>query len=220
MTERGGAERERVDPRYDPAFQRGFAGGVDRVRGDERVFARPGAAPEGIARRRPPALAEVATAADSRRSRRAAEVVAPAGRSARLPSDADFDAAPVAEPSSAREEAPARRVEAAVEPSAPLWRNPWLLALLLAGLAGSVLGVALLYSGYSSPPASYYGDSDTPSPEWIQRQITYYASIPLLGSLPFALLLAMGVAALRWRARPSKQAPSDDVETEAEATTL
>ncbi|MDY0913381.1 hypothetical protein [Rathayibacter festucae] len=218
MTERGGAERERVDPRYDAAFQRGFAGGVDRVRGDERAFARPGTAPEGIARRRPPALAEVATAADSRRSRRAAEVVAPAARSA-LPSDADFDATTAAEPPS-REEALARRVEAAVEPSAPLWRNPWLLALLLAGLAGSVLGVALLYSGYSSPPASYYGDSDTPSPEWIQRQITYYASIPLLGSLPFALLLAMGVAALRWRARPAAQAPALDDETEAEATSL
>ncbi|NRG40382.1 hypothetical protein HRK28_05560 [Rathayibacter sp. VKM Ac-2835] len=217
MTERGGAERERVDPRYDAAFQRGFAGGVDRVRGDERAFARPGMAPEGIARRRPPALAEVAT--DSRRSRRAAESPAPAGPPVRLPSDAD--AAPIVQPfaDAAREEAPARRVDAAVEPSAPLWRNPWLLALLLAGLAGSVLGVALLYSGYSSPPASYYGDSDTPSPEWIQRQITYYASIPLLGSLPFALLLAMGVAALRWRARPAKQAPSDDVETEAEATT-
>ncbi|ROQ15856.1 hypothetical protein EDF54_0723 [Rathayibacter sp. PhB93] len=216
MTERGGAERERVDPRYDAAFQRGFAGGVDRVRGDERAFARPGTAPEGIARRRPPALADIATTADSRRSRRAAESGAPISAPARLPSDAAPAREPFADP--APEEAAVRRVEVAVEPSAPLWRNPWLLALLLAGLAGSVLGVALLYSGYSSPPASYYGDSDTPSPEWIQRQITYYASIPLLGSLPFALLLAMGVAALRWRARPAKQAPSDDVETESEAT--
>ena len=218
MTERGGAERERVDPRYDPAFQRGFAGGVDRVRGDERAFARPGTAPEGIARRRPPALADIATSADSRRSRRAAETSAPRGPAAPLPSDADAVAArePFADPDPAG--ATGRRVEAAAEPAAPLWRNPWLLALLLAGLAGSVLGVALLYSGYSSPPASYYGDSDTPSPEWIQRQIPYYASIPLLGSLPFALLLAMGVAALRWRGRPAAPAPDD--EPAAEATAL
>ncbi|QHC59809.1 hypothetical protein GSU72_15545 [Rathayibacter sp. VKM Ac-2760] len=219
MTERGGAERERVDPRYDPAFQRGFAGGVDRVRGDERAFARPGTAPEGIARRRAPALADIATTADTRRSRRA-EAAAPAAAPARLPSDAD--AAATAQPfaDAPREEAPARRAEVAPEPSAPLLRNPWLLALLLAGLAGSVLGVALLYNGYSSPPASYYGDSDTPSPEWIQRQIVYYASIPLLGSLPFALLLAMGVAALRWRARPKARPSALDDESEAEATSV
>ena len=211
MTERGGAGRERVDPRYDPAFQRGFAGGVERVRGDERAYARPGSAPEGIARRRPPALADIATTADSRRSRRAAEAVAPAAAPVRLPSDADARPArdELADPSS--EDAPARRAEAAAEISAPLLRNPWLLALLLAGLAGSVLGVVLLYSGYSSPPASYYGDTDTPSLEWIQRQITYYASIPLLGSLPFALLLAMGVAALRWRGRPAAPSPAVEV---------
>lgn len=208
MTERGGVERERVDPRYDPAFQRGFAGGVDRVRGDERVFARPGTVGGGGSpARRAAGLAEIATTADSRRARRAA-VTPPDAPPVRLPSEAD-DAEPGWEPlEPASQEAQVPAV-AAAEPDAPLLRNPWLLALLLAGLAGSAIGLALLYTGYSSPPASYYGDSDTPSPAWIQRQILYYASIPLLGCLPFSILLALGVAAFRWRRRPQVEALED-----------
>ena len=202
MTERGGAGRERVDPRYDPAFQRGFAGGVERVRGDERAYARPGTAGAATVRRAPAPLAT-----DTRRSRRAA-TPAPAAAPARLPSEADDAPAwdPVDEP--ALQEAPSRVAEVA-QADAPLLRNPWLLALLLAGLAGSMIGLFLLYSGYSSPPASYYGDSDTPSPAWIQRQIVYYASIPLLGCLPFSILLALGVAAFRWRRRPAAEADGD-----------
>lgn len=211
MTERGGVERERVDPRYDPAFQRGFAGGVDRVRGDERAYARPGTAGAGAGVapvRRAAGLAEIATTADGRRARRAA-ATPPDAPPARLPSEAD-DVQQPWEPfaDTPREEAPPRPV-AVAEPDAPLLRNPWLLALLLAGLAGSAIGLALLYTGYSSPPASYYGDSDTPSPAWIQRQILYYASIPLLGCLPFSILLALGVAAFRWRRRPVAELDED-----------
>ncbi|MCM6764024.1 hypothetical protein NB037_16540, partial [Rathayibacter sp. ZW T2_19] len=47
----GAPTREQVDPRYDPVFQRGFAGGVDRVRGDDRAFARPGGNPRPAHRR-------------------------------------------------------------------------------------------------------------------------------------------------------------------------
>ncbi|MCM6764551.1 hypothetical protein NB037_19240, partial [Rathayibacter sp. ZW T2_19] len=147
-----------------------------------------------------------AEVADTRRSRRAAvRSAGPGDEAARLPSEA------ARLPSeTARVPAEAQPVEsdvqpapgAAAEPDAPLLRNPWLLVLLLAGLAGTALGFSILTIGYSSPPAPYYGDSDTPSPEWIQRQILYYASIPLLGSLPFSLLVAIGVAALRWRRRP------------------
>lgn len=199
VRERGG--RERVDPRYDPAFQRGFAGGVDRVRGDDRAFARPGAGPRPTAARSAP-LPRIAEVADSRRARReAAGPARPSEDPVQLPSEARRPA------QDAEPETPAP----APEPDAPLLRNPWLLVLLLAGLAGTALGFAILSIGYSSPPAPYYGDSDTPSPEWIQRQILYYASIPLLGSLPFSLLIAIGVAALRWRGRPT---PRDEERAE------
>ncbi|WP_230671935.1 hypothetical protein [Rathayibacter sp. Leaf248] len=201
VRERGG--RERMDPRYDPAFQRGFAGGVDRVRGDDRAFARPGAGPRPTGARSAP-LPRIAEVADSRRARREATGSARPEEAVRLPSEARPPARDV-EP-----EAPSAPVIAS-EPDAPLLRNPWLLVLLLAGLAGTALGFAILSIGYSSPPAPYYGDSDTPSPEWIQRQILYYASISLLGSLPFSLLIAIGVAALRWRGRP---APREEEQAE------
>ncbi|AZZ48001.1 hypothetical protein C5E02_01225 [Rathayibacter rathayi] len=211
---------EQVDPRYDPAFQRGFSGGVDRARGDERAFARPatgaataGSAPGSAAARgsasAPPRLVrpdssavpgarrimplpDIAGAAEGRRSHRIS---------------AETAAAPLPEP------VPAPGQQAPAEPAreAPLLRNPWLLVLLLAGLAGSAIGLALLYLGYSSPPPPYYGDSDVPSPAWIQRQLLYYSCIPLLGCLPASLLLALGVAALRWRGvvRSRVEAPAE-----------
>ncbi|MBF4461544.1 MULTISPECIES: hypothetical protein [unclassified Rathayibacter] len=211
MTEQGGAGRdddgreaasERLDPRFDPAFQRGFGGGVERVRADDRPFARPGTRPEESAsgafapraRRAGPALPEIAAAADSRREHRERRETA-AGR---LP-------APASDEPSGQSQSPA------VSPrEAPLLRNPWLLVLLLAGLAGSVVGAAMVYAGYAAPSAPYYGDSDTPSPEYIQRQLVYYASIPLLGCLPFSVLIALGVAALRWRGRPVRPALEPD----------
>ncbi|PPI20661.1 hypothetical protein C5D34_06565 [Rathayibacter sp. AY1B1] len=227
---------DRVDPRYDPAFQRGFSGPVERLRGDERAFARPGtgavpgapAAMSGAAARPAPpeprvvrpgsssvpgprrimALPDIAGAAEGRRSHRLGAETAPAP----LPE-------PAAEP--AAEPAPAAPVEPARE--TPLLRNPWLLVLLLAGLAGTLIGLALLYTGYSSPPPPYYGDSDVPSPAWIQRQLLYYSCIPLLGCLPASLLLAVGVAALRWRGvvvRPRPEEPRDGAQLlEAEAQT-
>ncbi|QHC67570.1 hypothetical protein GSU68_13995 [Rathayibacter sp. VKM Ac-2759] len=199
-----------MDPRYDAAFQRGFAGGVDRVRGDERAFARPGTGPS-----RPAAsvagLPQIAAVADTRRSRRESGPV-------RLPASGDLPATLPSGPETPWEpgvtEAAPRPAAAAPAPrEAPLLRNPWLLALLLAGLAGSALGLFVLYTGYSSPPASYYGDSDTPSPAWIQRQILYYASIPLLGCLPGSLLLAIAVGALKWRGRavPEDRVPEDQI---------
>ncbi|QHC71183.1 hypothetical protein [Rathayibacter sp. VKM Ac-2801] len=223
---------ERVDPRYDPAFQRGFSGPVERLRGDERAFARPGtgaasgapaAAPGAAARPTPPesrvvrpgsssvpgprrimALPDIAGAAEGRRSHRLGAETAPA---------------PLPEP--AAEPAPAAPAEPARE--APLLRNPWLFVLLLAGLAGTLIGLALLYTGYSSPPPPYYGDSDVPSPAWIQRQLLYYSCIPLLGCLPASLLLAVGVAALRWRGvavRPRLEEPRESAQLlEAEAQT-
>ncbi|PPH50195.1 hypothetical protein [Rathayibacter sp. AY1E2] len=219
---------ERVDPRYDPAFQRGFSGPVERLRGDERAFARPGsgAAPatSGAAARpalpesrvvrpgsssvpgprRIMALPDIAGAAEGRRSHRLGAETAPA---------------PLPEP--AADPAPAAPAEPVRE--APLLRNPWLLVLLLAGLAGTLIGLALLYTGYSSPPPPYYGDSDVPSPAWIQRQLLYYSCIPLLGCLPASLLLAVGVAALRWRGvavRPRAEEPRESAQLlEAEAQT-
>lgn len=206
MTEREGIGRERVDPRYDPAFQRGFAGGVDRVRGDERAFARPGTGPVGPTLARPDQ--------GVRRARRAAPPpqpvpTSPESAAPRLPSGEEAPRESAPEPAEKTSAASARPADA------PLLRNPWLLALLLAGLAGSALGLVILYTGYSSPPASYYGDSDTPSPEWVQRQILYYAAIPLLGCLPFSLLLAIAVAAVCW---PGRSRP-DDVE-EPESVTV
>lgn len=230
MTEHGD-DAEHVDPRYDPAFQRGFAGGVDRLRGDERAYARPGgttpgaatagAAPAGAAPARRASSSPVASALTGPRRPGPSVPSAPAEAvPLRLPSGGDAAAEPFPEP-----EEPPRAVDAAPR-EAPLLRNPWLIALLLAGLAGSALGLVALYAGYSSPPASYYGDSDTPSPAWIQRQILYYASIPLLGCLPFSLLLALAIAALRWRGSPRRvddAAPEGAVEAraipEARATT-
>lgn len=198
MTERDGSDRKTVDPRYDAAFQRGFAGGVDRVRGDERAFARPGTGP-GRASPTVVGLPQIAAVADTRRSRRVAAPAPETIRPVALPSGPETPwEAPVAEEP---RPAPAPR-------ETPFLRNPWLLGLLLAGLVGSALGLLVLYTGYSSPPASYYGDSDTPSPAWIQRQILYYASIPLLGSLPFSLLLAIAVGALQWKGREAR-APED-----------
>ncbi|PPF17902.1 hypothetical protein [Rathayibacter sp. AY1A7] len=223
---------QRVDPRYDPAFQRGFSGPVERLRGDERAFARPGtgaapgapAATSGAAARPAPpesrvvrpgssfapgprrimALPDIAGAAEGRRSHRLGAETAPA---------------PLPEP--AADPAPAAPAEPARE--APLLRNPWLLVLLLTGLAGTLIGLALLYTGYSSPPPPYYGDSDVPSPAWIQRQLLYYSCIPLLGCLPASLLLAVGVAALRWRGvvvRPRAEEPRESAQLlEAEAQT-
>ncbi|SMH30552.1 hypothetical protein SAMN06295885_0441 [Rathayibacter oskolensis] len=246
MTDRDGAdqrvEQKRVDPRYDAAFQRGFAGGVDRVRGDERAFARPGTGPVRPESMRPESMREssrrgpsvaglpqIAAVAETRRSRRAAppelsgagraalgddarSLAARGSQPAALPTGPDTPWEPLADVAADEPRPPAPAAE-----NAPLLRNPWLLALLLAGLAGSALGLFVLYTGYSSPPASYYGDSDTPSPAWIQRQILYYASIPLLGCLPGSMLLTIAVAALRWRGRPAPSSDPADVDQTPDA---
>ncbi|PPI45435.1 hypothetical protein [Rathayibacter tritici] len=196
---------EQVDPRYDPAFQRGFSGGVDRLRGDERAFARPGTgaatagSPPGAAvapdsASAPPRLVRPDSSAVPRRILPLPDIAGAAAgrRSHRI--GAETASVPLPEPEDPGQQAPAEPAR-----EAPLLRNPWLLVLLLAGLAGSAIGLALLYTGYSSPPPPYYGDSDVPSPAWIQRQLLYYSCIPLLGCLPASLLLAVGVAALRWR---------------------
>ncbi|MWV57449.1 hypothetical protein [Rathayibacter sp. VKM Ac-2754] len=200
-----------MDPRYDAAFQRGFAGGVDRVRGDERAFARPGTGPTRTAQT-VAGLPPIGAAARTRRELRATPP-APSRAPLRLPPADEQPALPTTPEapweSSAEDETRPGPPEASRRTS--FLRNPWLLALLLAGLAGSALGLFVLYTGYSSPPASYYGDSDTPSPAWIQRQILYYASIPLLGCLPFSLLLAIAVGAVQWKGRavrtPDAQTP-------------
>lgn len=178
-------DAERIDPRFDPAFQRGFSGGVGRLREDERAFARPGT---GAAPAVPPSAAGSPEGTRSRWRRRSVEraplVQEPGDRT-------PAGQAPTEAP-------PAHTTTPELPREAPLLRNPWLLVLLLAGLAGTILGLALLWTGYSSPPPPYYGDSDVPSPAWIRRQLLYYSCIPLLGCLPAALLLAVGVAALRW----------------------
>lgn len=149
---------EQVDPRYDPAFQRGFSGGVDRLRGDERAFARPGTgaatagSPPGAAvapdsASAPPHLVRPDSSAVPRRILPLPDIAGAAAgrRSHRI--GAETASVPLPEPEDPGQQAPAEPAR-----EAPLLRNPWLLVLLLAGLAGSAIGLALLYTGYSSPP--------------------------------------------------------------------
>ncbi|AZZ56124.1 hypothetical protein [Rathayibacter iranicus] len=186
-------DAERIDPRYDPAFQRGFSGDVERLRVDERAFARPGTGA---------AVSPSATGSpEGTRFQRSTRV--PSVERAALLHEPGNGAPAAPTPSEPPAEVPPGLADTPdVVREAPLLRNPWLLVLLFAGLAGTVLGLALLWTGYSSPPPPYYGDSDVPSPAWIQRQLLYYSCIPLLGCLPAALLLAVGVAALRWPGVP------------------
>ncbi|KZX21050.1 hypothetical protein [Rathayibacter tanaceti] len=196
---------ERIDPRYDPAFQRGFGGGVQRLRTDERAFARPGtgaAAPTGSA----------APGAPSAPARRAAPVPADQAGSRRSRRIGEEPPLAPTEPQASSPDVP---VSGAPAREAPLLRNPWLLVLLAAGLVGTVLGLVLLSAGYSSPPPPYYGDSDVPQPEWIQRQLLYYSCIPLLGCLPGSILIAIGVAALRWRGVPAPRSAGESPEQAA-----
>lgn len=178
------------DPRYDPAFQRGFAGGVDRLRGDDRAFARP-----------------QSDRAD------APGATAPSRRSLRPPRTPPVSAPPAETrpelpDAGATEEEPAAAPVRAEEPLAPLRTNPWFWALLAAGFVGSLIGVGMLAGAVSAPPTSY-GNGSTPETAWVLRQLVYYASVPLMGCLPVALLLALALAAQRWR-RPARPLESTD----------
>lgn len=171
-----------VDPRFDPAFQRGFAGAVDARTEQENAFARPDGSRR--ARRAAPAAPE-----DRARIERALGAVMPQ---------------PV-EPVAVEDVVPTEQVEPErVPPESvelpPLRSNPWFLGLFGLGAVLSIAGYALLYWALATPLASFTG-SDSATNAYVLHQMAFYISVPLLGGLPAAGLIALGLLAARWRGR-------------------
>ncbi|NQX11821.1 hypothetical protein HQQ80_09315 [Microbacteriaceae bacterium VKM Ac-2855] len=194
-----------MDPRFDPAYQRGFAGGTESLTDDERAFARPDSA-----------------APDSRRARRAAPST-PELRRAVAEDEVRFERAralPIATPPQPASlvQTPLLPAEVAAPPAAaivsadapPLRSNPWFFGLLGAGLLGTVVGFVALYWALATPLSAFAG-SDTSTNAYVLHQMVFYLAVPLLGCLPTALLIALALFAARWRGRiPPPPLEEDD----------
>lgn len=215
----GGADRGSppVDPRFDPAFQRGFRGDVDvpdrSVTRRARRIAEPLRTEAGTAARdvfgreaidREVPGREVQGREVPRREVAGREVPGrdALGRDASGREAFGRDAPALDRPAPDPTEDPA---PAALRPEAPPLRgNPFFIAMLALGAAGSVLGYVALYWALATPMAG----TDTSMNSYVLHQMVFYVSVPLLAALPTAALIALGLAAARWRGRPS--APDDD----------
>ena len=119
------SDEPKIDPRYDPAFQRGFTGEVQT-----------GQHPHGAVRStRPPAHTPVADSSQRRAEPLADPSVPPT--SVVTPADDDPDDAAVVRDEVEVDEAPPR----------PLTRNPFILALSLLGAALVVAGISWAITG-------------------------------------------------------------------------
>jgi hypothetical protein len=199
------AEKD-VDPRFDPAFQRGFEGRVDARPEQQNVFARPDEPRR--ARRAAPVVGDAATIERALGAVVPApvppRVVEPRVVEARVPERRAEDPRILEsrEPQAVEDEPGQEAPEPVPGALVPLRSNPWFLGMLGLGAALSIAGYALLYWALATPLASFTGSADSTN-AYVLHQMAFYISVPLLAGLPIAALLALALLAARWRGRAS-----------------
>lgn len=171
------AEQPSIDPRYDPAFQRGFDGPVAT-----------GSRAEVAARRSTP---YVASALQRPAQDRPAEPVPHAVTQIGLPPAAPDDADPAA--------AQVVLVRAAEAPLRPPWTNPFAIAAFVLGIASLAMGVWLMQETVQmmESPESFTSQADY----WFMQVGTYGGPI----ALAVGVVILAGVLFLcanYWSRRP------------------
>ena len=178
-------DRPKIDPRYDPAFQRGFTGEVET-----------GQHPHGAVRATHPPTQSPAQTPVADTPQRRAEPLADASvppAYAVAPADDETDDAAVIQDEVEAEELPAR----------PLTRNPFLVVLALLGAALIVAGISWAITGRATM---------TDSGSLASERDYWYVQASLLGApvtIAAGLLIIAGVLfmfAHAWNRAKPKQA--------------
>lgn len=178
------AEQPEIDPRYDPAFQRGYDGRVAT-----------GSRSEAAARRTTPHVTSAlqrnipASAASPRPADPSFDMVVSAPPATRVESDADAAAAASAAPA----------VQLVAPTLRPPWTNPFAIVVTILGIGVLGVGVWLLQETYQM----------TQSETGFQTQTDYWVmqwgmtAAPIFVSLGIAILAAVLVmCAVYWGRRP------------------